>query len=76
MVEFSAAAVIAMLALVESTVVALYARLGAKKADEDDLDQVEETADEALKAARTVKRDVARVDLALDARTDGGPKDD
>ena len=76
MVEFSGGAVIAMLALVESTVVALYARLGAKKADEDDLDQVEETADEALKAARTVKRDVARVDLALDARTDGGPKDD
>jgi len=76
MVEFSGGAVIAMLALVESTVVALYARLGAKKADEDDLDQVEETADEALKAARTVKRDVARVERQVDARTDGGPKDD
>jgi len=76
MVEFSGGAVIAMLALVESTVVALYARLGAKKADEDDLDQVEETADEALKAARTVKRDLARVERQVDARTDGGPKDD
>jgi hypothetical protein len=76
MVEFSGGAVIAMLALVESTVVALWARLGAKKADEDDLDQVEETADEALKAARTVKRDVARVERQVDARTDGGPKDD
>jgi len=76
MVEFSGGAVIAMLALVESTIVALYARLGAKKADEDDLDQVEETADEALKAARTVKRDLARVERQVDARTDGGPKDD
>jgi len=76
MVEFSGGAVIAMLALVESTVVALWARLAAKKADEDDLDQVEETADEALKAARTVKRDLARVERQVDARTDGGPKDD
>lgn len=72
MAEFSAGAVIAMLALVETTVLTLFLRLSGTKADDEDVDDVEETAEAALEQTRANERAVARVERVVETRTDGG----
>lgn len=76
MADFSAGAVMAMLGVVEATVISLWLRIDASKADESDVDDVEETAEEALAKARAVKHDVGRVERRVeDAIPDGGERD-
>jgi len=76
MADFSAGAVMAMLGVVEATVITLWLRIDATKADEEDVDDVEETAEDALEKARAVKRDVGRVERRVeDAIADGGERD-
>jgi hypothetical protein len=60
MVEFSAGAVMGMLAIVEATVLALFLHLHETTASEDRVDKVESKATEAIKKARGAEREAAR----------------
>lgn len=77
MAEFSAGAVIAMFGVVEATVITLYLNLDRKTADDEDVDEVETTAEKAIEKARAVEREAADAHRRIDdLATDGGPRDD
>lgn len=78
MVEFSAGAVMTMFGIVEASVIVLFLHVYEKKADDEDVDEVETTAEDAVEKARAVERDVALAHRRIDdtLATDGGQQRD